>query len=296
MERLAFVALDLFRRAILVAPFSDAGLRARLREKRKDLHGYLESLRALRADDTKFWQDAAATLPTPPNESAERRDALRAWAHRAAAAWSAQLEAPLQDGYHYSPAAIEQVEYGITGTLVAGLADLRLAVELGAGAPDPLISRQSNELGRMLETLMGPAPSWVPGADHMVTERRFLQRLLAAEVSHVALTGESPPLEQEVLLMQVSADTRHLIGGPGLARKKLAGVTGRALRGLLQEELAGQRLDVGEGRRRPQARGGRAWAIEAPSARPRRGRGGAARSDRRRRRACCGVPGSPALG
>ncbi|HWH32782.1 MAG TPA: patatin-like protein, partial [Egibacteraceae bacterium] len=65
-EHLAYLAVDVLRRAIWLVPADQSDLRRRVRERRAELHETLRSLHGLREEDRRFWQVLLAELLPPP--------------------------------------------------------------------------------------------------------------------------------------------------------------------------------------------------------------------------------------
>lgn len=226
VERLAVVALDILKRALYVTPFVDpdpatsptssSALRRSLREGRELVHGCMVQLRAMRREDSVFWREQAEKLPDPPSaDSAERRATLRSWA----AASTERLAAHLQqsgDNQLYTDDRLEATVQQIVGVLLDRKPQLEQAAELGKQFDDPLVVKEAGQLAGMIGCLLGagPAPRW----DQVVSQ------LLSVEVGYVAMTAGGAMQDQDVELMQISADLQHGFGGPGRAGQKLAGV------------------------------------------------------------------------
>ncbi|MBW3591172.1 MAG: patatin-like protein [Actinobacteria bacterium] len=226
VERLAVVALDILKRALYVAPFVDpdaaasptssSDLRGSLREGRELVHGCMMELRAMRREDATFWREQAKKLPDPPSaDSKERRATLRSWA----AASTEQLAAHLEhsgDDQLYTDDRLETTVQQIVNVLLDRKPQLEQAADLGKQFDDPLVVKEAGQLAGMTDSLLGtgPAPAW----DQVVSQ------LLSVEVGYVAMTAGGAMQDQDVELMQISADLQHGFGGPGRAGQKLAGV------------------------------------------------------------------------
>jgi patatin-related protein len=227
LERLAYLCLDLTRRAMWLAPIERYGptRRDQIRILRKRLHETLYSLPSLRTEDQRFWEDALGALPAPPTSSDERQERLDEWLAGTLTRW------PVPAGAH-SP---------------SGVAEARRSLDELAGMLAGLLEDAEPQLRAVVAAaeITGPAPSRAPragspagafpGAAHEAAELQRLielvyeartgsmsDRLHRLEVVHVMLACDAV-LEQPVELMQLDGNTPNSFGGPDVISRKLTG-------------------------------------------------------------------------
>ncbi|MEX2587597.1 MAG: patatin-like protein [Actinomycetota bacterium] len=228
VERLGVVALDILKRALYVAPFmgtdttasnmSPSQLRRNLREGRELIHGYLVDIRAMRSEDIAFWR-GRAQLPDPPSaDPVERRSVLKDWAAGAVRELEAYLEHP-GDGRTYTYSRLETTVRGIVEVLLDRTPELEQAARQSQRLDNPLVSKEAADLQGMTESLLGTGPN-----SPTLSWEQVVSRMLSVEVGYMAMTSGGGPQDQDVELMQISANLQHGFGGPGAAAKKLAGV------------------------------------------------------------------------
>jgi patatin-related protein len=213
-ERFAWLALDLLRRAMRVVPPGDP-LREDLRELRQDVHQHVGVLRQLRALDTEFWLATLAVMVDPPQDSRQRNETLRRWLAEALETW------PVPPG-EAGAAQMADAEMMSLESTVRSLAQTLLdARELFDRAQDVGISgrvagavEEVDELASLTDLVFGP------GTEDATA---LLMRVLMIEVVHVVV-APGVDVEQDVTLMQVSADIDDGLGGPTTTDRKLAGV------------------------------------------------------------------------
>lgn len=225
VERLGVISLDILKRALYVAPFTDQGsgssspppaeLRRSLREARELIHQQLTTIRTMRREDSWFWRERAK-LPDPPSaDSAERLSLLKGWAAASVEKLATYLE-DAGDGRRYTYRGLEQTVQAIVEVLLDRKDELEQAAARGVQSDNPLVSKEARQLAAMVRSLLGDgqAPDW----DQLVS------RLLSVEVSYMAMTAGGALQDQDVELMQISANLQHGFGGPDKADRKLAGV------------------------------------------------------------------------
>ena len=219
IERLAATALDVLKRAMLAAPLEDGALREDLRRHRRDFHRQLVALRPLRDDHARFWSAAAAVLPDPPPESADRPATLARWASENVGRWPA-IPTRGPDATAVGPAdyrrSLTFLVTGLVQALVDARRDLYRAADEGAASTSSTMREDARGLRTLLDALF---PS--QAVDDVLP---CLYRLLRLEVAFVALGGESRANDQEVALVQVSGNTPNSFGGPDRGTDKLAGI------------------------------------------------------------------------
>jgi patatin-related protein len=218
IDRLAAAGVDLFKRAMWAAPIEQTAVREKLRKHRSSLHQYLVALQPLRKENADFWRDAAEALPAPPRESADRPRELGKWAKKSVARW------PSSSARDDGGAAVSASDYRrslsflateLVAVLVGAREDLYGAVDSGDDSSVESVKAEARRLRVLLDALYP-----LQGGDPVL---ECLYRLLHVEVAYIALSGESHGVEQEVGLMQVSANTPNSFGAPEGARK-LAGI------------------------------------------------------------------------
>jgi patatin-related protein len=289
VERLNYLAHDILKRGLFVCPLDNTAVRASLRAARGYLHDLTDTIEALRNADTLFWQEAALTLPEPPPVSSERKETLRQWAVDQAARWTDELSKPIGEA-PYTSAEIELFAFEIVKVLADALPDLRAAAAGTDERVDPLMRDARVELNRILDT-------------GVRSERTARSRRLPA--AHAAGRGVlyGPRRRRPVSGAGRPAASDQRQHPPPLhrgdrGRGQAGGSAARPLRGLLQEELAGERLDLGtdgwgapadRGRPRPDpaaaawVAGRYGYAAGSCGGGRRKGRGGAGEGLRRRR-------------
>lgn len=209
-ERLGIVALDLFRRAMLAAPYDAVELRARLRGYRRRLTEPLTALRAARGNDDAYWAEQAALLGTPPENTAERAARLNAWVETALDRWPV-TGPPSEAARTAATMALEATTRYLVDVLVEARATLREAAQAGQ-------DEGGKELLKLLEGFR------LTGRSSRTMARDVLRRVFYGEVALLALGAAGPEIEQPVDLVQVSGDTPNGFGGPSRVATKLAGV------------------------------------------------------------------------
>jgi patatin-related protein len=201
VERLGYLTVDVLRRAMWVTPVGDEQapdpIRTKLLALRGRLHAVLGHLRALRQEDTAFWQ--ARALPDPPEETADRPDVLRGWAANACAAWPAAE----------AGTAALRTAHELAGILVETRS---VCGQLPAEPPGPWAVADRLLLDRVLTAL-------VPGP----TVESCLRRLLTTEVATFATGVSRDEVDQVVDLIQISGNGTNSFGASESAAK-LAGV------------------------------------------------------------------------
>jgi patatin-related protein len=225
LERLAYLCLDVFQRAIRVAPLDAAPLRAAIRDLRGRLHDELFALPALRADEARFWDAAVAALPASPDRADERSLVLRRWLDDQLSWWplppAERRHEPglAEELVRQSRLAIEQATGRIVELLVEALPILRDVGGGSDGAPPGEPPRRANEeraaFARLLGLLAPPGIRVEGPAD-------LSQQLHRVEVVHLMLAGEVV-LEQPIRVMQVDGGTPNSFGGPETIERKLTG-------------------------------------------------------------------------
>ena len=218
-ERLARVALDVFRRAILVAPWDDVDLRRTLGEAKGRVHDRYTTLLRSRASDDRFWAEQATALGMPPADTAVRADTVKAWAATALRRWPAVSDDP-PEARDQMLHALEYTTFGIVEELVRAAPALRRAVSSGANGA---YSRDAERLGELLDGLaLGSGTSSSVAFKRAVNA--VVRRVFAGEVALLAFGAVGSGIEQSVELVQVSGDTPNAFEGPASV-DKLAGVT-----------------------------------------------------------------------
>jgi patatin-related protein len=212
LERLAYLCLDLTRRAMWLAPIEGdvEDLRDQIRGLRSRLHEALYGLPAIRDGDRRFWEAALGDLPEPPEESDQRQEQLDRWLEAAATRW------PVPEGAEGPPdtaaarRALIELGWLLAGLLREAEPPLRaVAAGITTGAFRGAAT-EAAELERLLELVYDERTG-------SMTDR--LHRL---EVVHVMLASDAV-LEQPVELMQLDGNTPNSFGGPEEVGRKLTG-------------------------------------------------------------------------
>jgi patatin-related protein len=206
VERLGALGVDVFKRAIWLAPFADPALRGRLRAQRLELHKHLRSVRAMRSDDLKFWREevvtrekgAVTSLPAPPAISSDRPKRLTEWASDALRRW------PVWDRKHLERReeilrSLEFVARGIVQVLIQSGEDLRRIVEEAKQSADSGWREEAERLENLLELILGPFTA-IASVDSALRQLMFL------EVCQVTLGGDDQDVQQDVALIQFSGN------------------------------------------------------------------------------------------
>lgn len=210
-ERIARVALDILRRAMLAAPYDAAEVRADLRGYRRRAYDLATTLRAVRRGDDAFWIEQALRLGPPPADTAERAERLDTWAGDAVIRWpvtSAQPPGAREAELH----ALELTTRAIVDLLVEARPVLRKAVDLAEDDPE------AERLSRLLDGF------GLTRRKSRTMARDVLRRIIAGEIALLALGVPGTEGEQPVDLVQVSGDTPNAFGAPTHVAAKLAGV------------------------------------------------------------------------
>jgi patatin-related protein len=231
LERLAFLCLDLTRRAMWLAPIERYGpaRRDQIRILRTRLHETLFSLPSLRAEDHRFWEDALDALPALPGSSDQRQERLDGWLATALTGWPLPTGAPDPAGVSQARRGLDELAGMLAGILLDAEPQLR-AVTTAATSAAPA----SATAPATAPTAGLPAEAF-PGA---ATEAAELDRLIRLvydartgsmsdrlhrlEVVHVMLASDAV-LEQPVELMQLDGNTPNSFGGPEVIDRKLTG-------------------------------------------------------------------------
>jgi patatin-related protein len=218
IDRLASAGLDLFKRAMWVAPIDESDLRERLRSHRMTFHEHLVALRPLLDENAEFWKAAASSLPAPPAQSEDRPEVLGQWAETHVKRWPATSSGPGEIPAAEYRRSLGFLATSITSALVDARDDLYRAVDEGRRSQASSARDEAERLHILLDVLFPPSA----GTDDPVLGT--LARLLRVEVAFVALGGQPTGVEQEVGLIQLSGNTPNSFGGPAEATKKLAGI------------------------------------------------------------------------
>lgn len=220
-ERLGWIAIDVFRRAMWVAPLDASELRGRLRQQRAQLHAWLTPLRDYRARNVAFWTEVLGAMPAPPTTSSQRNLDLATWLGGVAAHWpitphTAEAGTPRAPLLH----AYERTIWELVRVLTDSRTALHEAAEAGRRSAAPGIPDEADALQRLLDMIFPDAAS----APEREVELRddVMRRLIVLEILHLLL---APPtaVEQSVKLMQISGWTANSFGGPTRPSTKLAG-------------------------------------------------------------------------
>ncbi|MGH2751209.1 MAG: patatin-like protein [Actinomycetota bacterium] len=217
VERLVELAIDVFKRAIWLAPFTEVQLRAGLRARRAELHSYSRTVRAFRRADLEFWRsETSRTLPDPPSSSAGRPAVLETWANQTLARWPATKdESPEQLAELL--AGLELVSDSIVKLLIGAGPKLRQVVELAETSDKAGWAEEGGRLESLLDLVLGEG-------SESCSSSEALRRLLLLEVCQVTLGGDQLQVEQDVSLIQFSGNTETSFTGRRLTTaEKLAG-------------------------------------------------------------------------
>jgi len=270
VERVGAIAVDLFKRALWLAPHADPELRARVRGYRARLHAELATLREIRRVDEDFWRGWATRPPAPPappapgaaGADAARRERLDTWLRAAMAAW------PLPPETRNSRADRDLAGDDLAQNSAAHDGASRndparqtwndpgretMSARLGAAAEGIacLLIEAADDLWRLAAPAEYRTAATVPGAavetellakllrallsdDLRTSPAALLHRLTAVEVCQLAIAGAPPDLEQEVIFQQVSGFTPNSFGGP-VTPEKIAGIRLLWFGGFLRE-------------------------------------------------------------
>ena len=229
-ERLAWLTLDLIRRAVAVVP-RDSDLRPTLAAHRRRVHELRYTLRGHRKEDRRFWQARAAELGPRPVSPVEAVDRIRAWLDSSLDLW------PVVDRRH---AARRDQERAAMDAVALELVDLLLDVAptVYAAADPDVVAEVDRWLRRDAERVratitglrLAPPPARGRARPRLTptgeARRRTmaLDRLLAMEVVELAVARCPQEYGDPVDLVQVSGDTPNGFGGPASVADKLAGV------------------------------------------------------------------------
>ncbi|GGL12347.1 patatin-like protein [Planomonospora parontospora] len=240
IEQVGEIAVDVLKRAIWLAPLPDRELRRRLRERRRELHDAIADLAEARREEEGAWSGRVRSLPSPPPDPHHRRRVLYGWLAGATARTtpdgrpSAAAEAAARRGG--IALRIAAVLTGARGDLwraagrAGGEGPPQAADPAGGedppqaagrarrqGTPQATVPAAACEAGRLRDLLA----ELVPG-EGTASPAAALRRMLVVGVCRLAVAGEPPEVEQEVVLQQISARTPNSFGGSEDPRK-LAG-------------------------------------------------------------------------
>lgn len=226
LERLAYLCLDLTRRAMWLASTERYGpaRRDQIRILRTRLHETLYSLPTVRAEDDRFWREALDALPALPTTSDERQERLDEWLTDTLAGWPVS-GAP-------APSEVAEARRGLeelAGRLAAIFEDAEPQLRAVAAAatmarPGPTSAPGSE---RPAEAFPGAAAE-AAELDQLIElvydqhAASMTDRLHRLEVVHVMLACDAV-LEQPVELMRLDGNTPDSFGGPGVIGRKLTG-------------------------------------------------------------------------
>jgi patatin-related protein len=222
VERLAWVTIDVFRRAMWVAPMEDRDLRRQLREQRERLHGWLTPLREYRSQDVRFWVDQLQHLPAPPATSSERNEELAAWLRTVGGQWSVSPRVPDAEALRRElRVALERSAWAFAEILADNRATVVRAARAGRTSTVPGIPAEAEALERLLAVIY-PGSSPARDAGRATGAAATMRQLIVLEVLHLLL-APSTDIEQGVELMQISGWTGNSFSGPSSPATKLAG-------------------------------------------------------------------------
>jgi patatin-related protein len=194
LERAAVVVLDVFRRALLLTPYTNLEARHSLQDSRREVHVAARTTRQLRDADARFFAvDARQAIEALRTDD---QAALDDWAAGILDRWTQSV----------SPTLLAETARRFAAALANGAPVMRLAVDREVAAGQRLLA--------MLDRL---APA---GAD----EDECLLRLLALEVVERALGPDERQPEQPLELIQMSADTPNAFDTRDSADEKLTGL------------------------------------------------------------------------
>jgi patatin-related protein len=215
VERLGAICIDVLKRALWLAPLERLETRAALIAARKETHESLIRVQALHADLDRFWrglplEGSPHRMPAPPAEPGERAEALATWLDKVLPVWEGtSLSEERAERYK---TAMEFAELLANRPVVEALLD---ATQNANSALDPS-GEERDTLEQLLSHLLRE-PSSLDGP-------QMLRRMLELEVVQLAFTGASDEVEQQVELVQISADAPAPGGRARAPADKLTGV------------------------------------------------------------------------
>jgi len=226
-ERLGYLALDLLRRAMWVAPIVDEqlleneSLRSQVRHLRRRLHKESFGIPAIRSEDERFWASALAALPDLPSTAPKRQERLKNWLTEELKLWP--LPRPARSGTREKDVAhardlrrsVEQATGRFADLLQDAMPVLR---QIEPAAPFAGFGRSSAEVEE-LNQLLGLLE--LPKSDTRA-RRTVLDRLHCIEVVHFMFACDVV-LEQPITLMRVDGSTPNSFNGPSAIAAKLTG-------------------------------------------------------------------------
>ncbi|MGW2370997.1 patatin-like protein [Kitasatospora sp. NPDC001683] len=213
VERLADMAVDVLRRAVLLAPMN-TDQRRKVIAARHRLNSTLEEIQQERRRLDDYWAHAPASkMPSrkakpgskPGSGTATNKDELETWLDEILKGWTRQEDRQWQ---YERARAVAGVLHGCASDIAAV-----------ARIPWPAESdRQESERLRALhDYLFGPARGPARAARvpwrGLPPEHEVLRRMLRLDVVQLSFSGASQDVEQEVELVQFSAKDPDLLTG-----------------------------------------------------------------------------------
>lgn len=237
VEHMAQLALELFRRGLVVSPLlegrgRDDRLRDRLKAALRQAHELAALVPTSRRSDSGYWRARAATLAEAMArmEGRPAGDPIGTWLTTAVEESAAirrpvdcadelrtlSSDWPLSAGDHPVDTVHGWLAWTIAAVVARRLPDLHAAAELGeAHARTAADRRAAEDLRAYVDFLSSETRA--------ATTSEALAQLLALEVVQYAVGAHRDRDDQYFELVQFSADVRHPILGAKTAAEKLAG-------------------------------------------------------------------------
>ena len=215
VQRLGAMCIDVLKRALWLAPLEQQGIRGELIAARQQAYQHIAKVRRLTAELDRFWRSlplegSPHQMPLPAADPKVRAQQLATWLDQVLPSFEgASLASEREQRYQ---AALE-----LAGLLARQpVADALVEV---AQHPNTVLDPTGEERDKLQKLITHLLPEQRPLAGEAV-----LRRMLALDVVQLAFTGATDEVEQEVELVQISANAPAPGGRARAPADKLTGV------------------------------------------------------------------------
>jgi patatin-related protein len=217
VQRLGAICIDVLKRALWLAPLDqpDSSTRGDLIAARGQVHKVLGELRGVHAGLERFWRSLTLPgspypMPLPAADPKARAEQLDTWLDQVLPAWEGASLALDRDNRYRT--ALQFAGVLASKPVADALAEV-------ASHPNPAIDPTDEERDSLQKLVTHLLPKQRPLATEAV-----LRRMLELDVVQLAFTGATDEVEQEVELVQISANAPAPGGRARAPADKLTGV------------------------------------------------------------------------